>query len=148
MYVFIYACMYLYIHVCIYICMYMDVCIYIRICMYIYIYCSHTRFSYKFNWWSWTCVYFVFMLIWYHVVRSLVFNPLILSQLDAYAWFKEANWSMWRYWSWILERKFVSSKELQWLEMVDLIRSWEYSDSWETSLYTLWSKMFLSPTNE
>ena len=50
-----------------------------------------TRFSEKFGLWSWTCVDVVFMLIWCDVVRSLEFDPLILSQLDAYAWFEEAK---------------------------------------------------------
>ena len=51
----------------------------------------HTRFSKKFGSWSWTYVDVVFMLIWCDVVQSLEFDLLILSRLDAYAWFEEAK---------------------------------------------------------
>ena len=46
-----------------------------------------TRFLEKFDSWSWTNVGLVFLLIWWDVVRSLEFDPLILSRLDVYAWF-------------------------------------------------------------
>ena len=52
--------------------------------------CS-TKFLAKFGSWSWTCVNVVFMLIWCDVVQSLEFDPLILSRLDSFVWFEEAE---------------------------------------------------------
>ena len=45
------------------------------------------RFLEKFDSWSWTCVDVLVLLIWCDVVRNLKFDPLILSRLDACAWF-------------------------------------------------------------
>ena len=50
-----------------------------------------TRFLEKFDSWSWTWVDVLFLLIWCDVVRSIEFDPLILSRLDAYVWFEEAE---------------------------------------------------------
>ena len=56
----------------------------------------HTRFPEKFNSWSWTWVKVVFLwtwvkvvflLIWCDAVQSLEFDHLVISWLDAYAWF-------------------------------------------------------------
>ena len=46
-----------------------------------------TRFSEKFDSWCWTWLDVVFLLVWCDVVLSLQFDTLILSRLNAYAWF-------------------------------------------------------------
>lgn len=47
----------------------------------------HEIFIEKFNLWTPTCINNVFMLIW----CNESFDLLILSHLDAYAWFEEAE---------------------------------------------------------
>ena len=89
------------------------------------------RFSKKFDSWSWTCVDVV-ELIWSNVVWSLEFDLLILSRLDAYAWFEEAKHvTFLKFDSWSKEAKYVTFlkfefwkkdcifKEVQSLRVVD-----------------------------
>ena len=66
----------------------------------------NTRFSKKLDSWCWTWVDVVFLLIWCDVVRFLELYSLILSRLDAYAWFEEMEHVMFL--------KFVERLRLIW----------------------------------